>query len=77
MLRRMIDHAPRMADDVTAQLHLCCSTFSLHWNTAMLTRFLLASLAFVGTAASTPALSQVKGPEIPPNLIGNVSRQLM
>ncbi|WP_335618481.1 putative solute-binding protein [Limnobacter sp.] len=73
----MIDHAPRMADDVTAQLHLCCSTFSLHWNTAMLTRFLLASLAFVGTAASTPALSQVKGPEIPPNLIGNVSRQLM
>jgi hypothetical protein len=82
MLRRMIDHALRMAEDVTAQLHLCCGTSfrfpgSPYWNNTMPTRFLFASLAFAGSVVFTPALSQVKGPEISPNMIGNVSRQLM
>ena len=43
----------------------------------MPTRILIASMALACAVVSTPAHSQVKGPEIPPNLIGNVSRQLM
>jgi len=40
----------------------------------MLTRLFAVLLALASTFASAPVLSQVKGPEIPPNLIGNVSR---
>ncbi|MFN7504123.1 MAG: hypothetical protein ACK5Q1_01015, partial [Limnobacter sp.] len=43
----------------------------------MLIRLLCALLAFIGTLVFSPAYSQVKGAEIPPNMIGNVSRQLM
>jgi len=43
----------------------------------MPTRILIASMALACAVVFTPAHSQVKGPEIPPNLIGNVSRQLM
>lgn len=43
----------------------------------MLTRFLPVLLVLASMCAATQAYAQVKGPEIPPNLIGNVSRQLM
>ena len=43
----------------------------------MLVRFLPVSLVLASLFAVSQAQAQVKGPEIPPNLIGDVSRQLM